>query len=956
MADPRTIAMPSAPLPPHEARRLAVLRELGLLDTGAEDSFDALVQSAARLTGCPIALISLVDERRQWFKAVHGLAIRETPRDVSFCAHAILGDSLLEVSDACVDARFADNPLVCGEPHVRFYAGVPLQVRDVMLGSLCVVDMQPRTLTDEQRAALQGLSCIATELLRGRQRLNALNDEHRRLLDFGRASGDWMWETDGELRYSWFSAEFESVTGISPASVMGQALPDLPLLNASGMPRTRGGGMAELLRRHQPFSRAVTEKRTPRGTMFVSRSAVPVFDAQGRFSGYRGTARDVTAQIEATRRSRGHDVLLRKLSSQVPGVIFQLQMAADGYFSYPYASDGLREMFGVDAPFDGAGGDATVPLRMLHPDERAGFVDSIKASAQSLHPWQREYRIVRGGGHIRWLETRATPERLPDGGTLWHGFTADITERKETELALRRSEERWEMAADAAGIGIAEADLTTGLMSLDRRACINHGLPYPLQHYTLQQWLDAIHPADRETTQAGLQHALASRGTLELRYLMHRPDGEQVTLEITARGRYDGQGHPTGLVGTCRDVTAQLAVDRLQRDKDTAERANRAKSEFLSRVSHELRTPLNGILGFAQLMSLDRVDTLAPGQQRRLDSVVRAGRHLLGLINDVLDLTRIESEDFSLQPVSVDACAALADCIALIQPLADEAGVRLPALPLAAAPAWARADPRALEQVLMNLLSNAIKYNRPAGAVQIELGTPSDDGRVRIAIGDQGRGLTEQQRANLFQPFNRLGAEHGRTEGSGLGLVICRQLLDAMDGGLQVASRPGVGSTFSIELPAAVPAAPALPSAALSPMDLPHSGTGPREVLYIEDEPLNMVLMEEVFRNQPDWTLLVADDGATGARIARDARPDLVLIDMNLPDTNGLALIQRLRGDPQTRPLRCIALSADAMREQIDAALAAGFDDYWTKPIDVRRVLDDLGRLLAQPRVETTAS
>jgi len=440
---------------------------------------------------------------------------------------------------------------------------------------------------------------------------------------------------------------------------------------------------------------------------------VAVLDDAGRFAGYRGTARDVTAQIEATRRSRGHDVLLRKLSSQVPGIIFQLRMGADGRFSYPYVSQGLRDIFGIDAALDG--GEASVPLRMLHPDDQAGFIDSIRDSAQRLVAWQREYRIVRNDGGVRWLETRATPERQDDGGTLWHGFTADITERKETELALRRSEERWEMAADAAGIGIAEAELATGLMNLDRRACINHGLSYPQPRYTLAEWFAALDTADRDATQADLRHALDTRSTIERRVLLHRPDGGRVTLEITAKGRYDAQGAPVGIVGTCRDVTAQLAVERLQRDKESAERANRAKSEFLSRVSHELRTPLNGILGFAQLMSLDRVDTLAPAQQRRLASVARAGHHLLGLINDVLDLTRIESEDFSLKPRSVNAFAALRECLSLIQPLADEAGVRLPEPPLPASnPLWVRADPRALEQVLMNLLSNAIKYNRPA--------------------------------------------------------------------------------------------------------------------------------------------------------------------------------------------------------------------------------------------------
>jgi len=218
---------------------------------------------------------------------------------------------------------------------------------------------------------------------------------------------------------------------------------------------------------------------------------------------------------------------------------------------------------------------------------------------------------------------------------------------------------------------------------------------------------------------------------------------------------------------------------------------------------------------------------------------------------------------------------------------------------------------------------------------------------VRVAVRDDGRGIGDEQQAALFQPFNRLGAELGRTQGSGLGLVISLQLVQAMRGRLHVSSRIGSGSVFTVELPAgAAGGAAAASRAEARPVPATHS-TGPRQVLYIEDEPLNMVLMQEVFRGRAEWTLLTAEDGATGLRIARDARPDLVLADMNLPDMSGLALIGMLRADLQTRGLHCVALSADAMREQIEAALAAGFDDYWTKPIDVERVLDDLGRLLA---------
>jgi CheY-like chemotaxis protein/anti-sigma regulatory factor (Ser/Thr protein kinase) len=401
------------------------------------------------------------------------------------------------------------------------------------------------------------------------------------------------------------------------------------------------------------------------------------------------------------------------------------------------------------------------------------------------------------------------------------------------------------------------------------------------------------------------------------------------------------------MVGACRDVTAQLVGERLQRDVEAAERANRAKSEFLSRVSHELRTPLNGILGFAQLMAMDRDHPLAPDQSRRLDSVLRSGHHLLALINNVLDLTRLDGGQFALEPLTVDAWASLQQTVVLVQPLAAELGIVLPAVGLAGRePCWVRADPPALEQVLMNLLSNAIKYNRRGGSVRVD--ARSDGERVSISVSDEGRGISAEQQMTLFQPFNRLSDEQRRIQGSGLGLVIARRLAEAMGGEVRLRSDAGSGSTFTLVLPASTAADAAAASPAAAPAAPHATDTETREVLYIEDEPLNAVLMEEVFRTQPNWKLCIAEDGASGLRLARETLPDLLLIDMNLPDMNGLTLIRRLRAEPMTRRLCCIALSADAMREQIEAALAAGFDDYWTKPIDVHRVLGDLMRLLAE--------
>lgn len=937
--------MPPAPLPADESQRLATLHASGLLDSPVEESFDTIVQCAARLTGYPIALIGLVDAQREWFKAVHGwddLPVREIPRALSFCSHALLADGLFEVPDASRDPRFASNPFVAGAPHIRAYAGEPLFLDGVQVGALCLIDTRVRSLADEPREALRRLARVASDLLLSRCRKPPAGDERARLLDFARASGDWMWETDAQLRYTWVSSTFEAVTGLSPAAMKGEPLADGPLLDGLGQPQGEGRRVHALLRQQRPIMRVIADKLTPRGSLQISRSAVPVFDARGQFAGYRGTARDVTAHIAAERRTHGQAELLRKLSAQVPGVIFQLWLQPDGRSSYTYASEASQQLFGTMPPLNVANDEVDLVCRLLHPDDVAGYVPSLMAASRELVPWQREFRIVRDGA-VRWIETRAVPERHPAGGTLWHGFSSDVTARKEIELALRHSEERWGLAAAAAGIGIAELDIASNRVSFDARGCANHGLPFPQDHYRLDDWMGAIHPGDRDAVKAQLQQALASGGLFETRYRLQRPDGSEITLEVFARCTLDDAGQVRGMVGTCRDATQQAAHEQLRHDKEAAERASRAKSEFLSRVSHELRTPLNGILGFAQLMAIDHVHPLAADQARRLDSVLRAGRHLLELINDMLNLARIEQEDFSLQRAPVNLAATLETCFTLIQPLADSAGVRLMHVPPGAL--WAQADARAVEQVLLNLLSNAIKYNRPSGAVRVALSRSGP--QVAVAVTDEGEGLSPAQQALLFQPFNRLGAEQRRVEGTGLGLVIARELAASMNGELQVQSEPGQGCTFTLRLPAGAAPLAQGPSAARGEAPSTQAPVQRRQVLYIEDEPLNVLLMREVFKSRPQWELQVATDGSSGLAAARARPHDLLLIDMNLPDMNGLELIRSLRGDPGCSGTKCIALSADAMQTQIDAALAAGFDGYWTKPINLPLILDGLGRALS---------
>jgi signal transduction histidine kinase/ActR/RegA family two-component response regulator len=385
----------------------------------------------------------------------------------------------------------------------------------------------------------------------------------------------------------------------------------------------------------------------------------------------------------------------------------------------------------------------------------------------------------------------------------------------------------------------------------------------------------------------------------------------------------------------------QQRTQELQAARDTAERASQAKSQFLSRMSHELRTPLNAILGFAQLLGMSR-ERLSDGEAEKVLQIERAGWHLLELIDDVLDLSRIEAGEMSTRPEALDVRALVTETTQMLASLAGQQGVQVQIDP--GGSPWARADRKRLKQVLNNLLSNAIKYNRAGGRVTVTLG-PAEANEVRVTVADTGRGMTPHELEQLFQPFVRFDRSAELTPGTGIGLVITRRLIELMGGRIQVSSTPDEGSVFSIWLPGCATPAAAPP---LPPERRAAASTGmrPMRLLYIEDNPANAELMRSLLERHPGYILSLAADAQQGLQALRSTRPDLMLVDIDLPDLNGIEVCRHVRADPSTARLPMIALSANAMVDDIQRALDAGFDRYHTKPLDFAALLEDLAVLL----------
>ena len=392
-----------------------------------------------------------------------------------------------------------------------------------------------------------------------------------------------------------------------------------------------------------------------------------------------------------------------------------------------------------------------------------------------------------------------------------------------------------------------------------------------------------------------------------------------------------------------RDVTALYLARAERQAREALEASDRAKTQFLSRMSHELRTPLNAVIGFAQLLRIDSGRPTTAQQLERIGHIENAAGHLLALVNDVLDLSRVESGEMAVSDEAVDLAAAVEEASNMVSPLVTKAAIELVVAPSDGAHAlprrsssqvWVAADPIRLRQVLVNLLSNAVKYNRHGGSVNVAW--RAQDGECLVNVADTGPGIAQDKLARLFEPFNRLGAETSKVEGTGIGLFLSRRLTEMMGGRLNITSTLGEGTVATLALRLAKRPVSAV-RAKLSPG---RSGTSGRlDVLYAEDNEVNAELVRQIVSLRPSVTLRVAESGTRALEMAQERPPDLMLVDMNLGDMTGIELASALRADPMTHDIRLFALSADALPEQIDAALRDGFRGYLTKPIEFGKLL-----------------
>ena len=795
-------------IPHNEEARLRKLVDLQVLDTPCEEAFDALALLASKTAGTPIALLSFVDSKRQWFKASFGLkGFDSAPRDLAFCAHAILSNGVLEVNDALLDERFHDNPLVVGHPHIRYYAGAPVTLSDgLVMGTVCVIDQQPRRLTEAQLQELRMLALVAAKLLEFRRSESALSAaledarriereteaQRRRLAVTLEGTQAATWEIDLHFGYARYSNRWLEIYeqrshdrrgDVSDAwvrCVHPEDQADTRLAMATLLCAQSQVYAVEMRRRDNTGSWRWVEERAWVGQWNANHEPMTIY----------GATMDVSERKLATLALKAERALFNS------GPCAVLTWAGNSSWSVRTATPNTADLLGFSAN-ELVAGKPTF-LSLVHPEHKP----LLLAAAQDLRPGtplQRRLRFLHASGQYRHvtLVLRAMKVSARESGVIL-GYLLDTTDSADAEERALLGEQKLQAIVDSTLDAIINVNHEQLIVSFNPAASRLFGYS---RAEVLGMLLSTLVP---DTGRHRQQNAVSSlmdgsgnaRATGDFRRTTgRRKDGSEFPIEISV-SRSGAQGDEV-YTAVLRDQTDRQRVQDAVQAAQMAEKSSKAKSEFLSRVSHELRTPLNAVLGFSELMLMDPTTSLAEGHRKYTLQIRQSGKHLLTLIDDLLDLARIERADLTRKLVAVDLCKAVSEVLEMVAPCTIELGLKLTFEPVHDH-AWVLGDERAIRQVMLNVISNAIKYNRPGGTVHISCVQSGAD--WELVVQDSGQGISAEQLGHLFEKYNRLGAEHSGCKGTGLGLVICRELLDMMEGRLSLKSVEGTGSSVHIRL------------------------------------------------------------------------------------------------------------------------------------------------------------
>ena len=948
--------MKAAPRPSNEVDRLKALRAYNVLDSPPEEAFDDLTRLAAQTCDTPIALVSLVDEERDWFKARVGLDLPQTHRDASFAAHAIAQADLFVVADAQADPRFSGNTLVTGDPQIRFYAGMPLltPVGGFAIGALCVLDRKPRELTPQQIEALRILGHQVTMQLELRRNLielersvashlraeEALRQAEEKYRSIFENVMEGIFQTTADGHYISANPMLARIYGYNSPEELVAAVSDIE--HQIYVQPGRREEFIRLIQQNGIVSRFESQVyRQDRSVIWISENARVVRDAQDRVLYYEGTVEDITERKRAEQAVRDSEVLYHSLVESLPQNIFRKDRA--GRFTF---------------------GNARFCAELRRPlEEIIGKTDFDLFPKELAEKYQRDDQsVMETGAPFETVEEHRTPDRgkiyvqvikTPMYDALGNvlgvqGMFWDVTERRKMEEALAYERDLLRALLDNIPDNIYFKDTQSRFTKVGQALGKKFGLQNPEEAVGKTDF-DFFTPEHAKVAFDDEQFIIRTGQPIIGRTEKETWHDGRVTWGLTTKMPFrDKNGKIIGTFGVTKDITQLKETEKeLAKARDAALESARLKSEFLANMSHEIRTPMNGIIGMTGLL----MDTDLSDEQRDFAETIRGSADaLLTIINDILDFSKIEAGKLSIETIAFDLRDIVESTVELLAERAEAKGIELVSWVLEDVPRHLRGDPGRLRQVLTNLLGNAIKFTeRGEVVVRVTRESESDDRAiVRCAVTDTGIGIPHEAQKNLFQAFTQAdGSLTRRYGGTGLGLAISKQLIELMGGSIGMESTPGQGSTFWFVVPLEKQ-----PPGTTYFFKRPRANLENLRVLIVDDNATN----RQILQHQTGSWKMRSSTVATGAEALAGLRDaalsgdpfNLVILDLQMPEMDGLTLAQAIRADPLIQKTHLVMLTSLGLRLDAEAWRSTGIDAYLVKPVKESRLYDCLAAVIAE--------